>query len=160
MGQPMRKVLPDRVEKGRFDGRGHNGHFFIRCHGKMLCVVCSNGGGWDHVSVSRPSQCPTWEDMAAIKDLFFEDDECVMQLHPPNSDYVNNHPYCLHLWRPQTGAEIAAIMSSAPGLEGIIPYPETPAPIPRPPSWMVGIKQDHNGPLRQLLGPNGELREF
>jgi len=28
-------------------------------------------------------------------------DDVVMQLHPARSDYVNNHNFCLHLWRPQ-----------------------------------------------------------
>ena len=66
-------------------------------------------GGWEHVSVSPCSQkrktCPTWEEMCAIKNMFFENDEAVVQYHPPKSDYVNNHPYCLHLWRP-TNQEI------------------------------------------------------
>lgn len=38
--------------------------------------------------------------MCAIKDMFFGEDERVMQFHPPKSEYINNYPYCLHLWRP------------------------------------------------------------
>ena len=38
------------------------------------------------------------------------------QLHPPESSYVNNHPHCLHMWRP------------------------TNAAIPLPPSILVGVK--------------------
>ena len=41
--------------------------------------------------------------MCAIKDMFFDHEETVMQLHPPVSEYVNIHPYCLHLWRPNNG---------------------------------------------------------
>ena len=26
-----------------------------------------------------------------------------VQYHPPKSEYVNNHKYCLHLWRPISG---------------------------------------------------------
>lgn len=33
------------------------------------------------------------------KDLFWEPHETVMQLHPPESEWISNHPYCLHLWR-------------------------------------------------------------
>ena len=44
--------------------------------------------------------CPTWDEMCAIKDMFFGEDERVMQFHPPKSEYINNHPYCLHLWKP------------------------------------------------------------
>lgn len=24
----------------------------------------------------------------------------VTQFHPPKSEYINNYPYCLHLWKP------------------------------------------------------------
>jgi hypothetical protein len=55
---------------------------------------------WEHVSVSLASRCPTWEEMCLVKSLFWNEEECVMQLHPPQSVWINNHPYCLHLWRP------------------------------------------------------------
>ena len=80
-----------------------------------LCVVVSDGGGWDHVSVSCESRCPTWEEMCAVKNLFFRDDEAVIQFHPKKADYINMHPYCLHLWRAQD------------------------AEFPTPPSYMVGF---------------------
>jgi len=65
-----------------------------------LAIVVSDGEGWDHVSVSLPNRCPSWEEMCFVKDLFFEPHEAVMQLHPPRSEYVNYHKFCLHLWRP------------------------------------------------------------
>ena len=43
-------------------------------------------------SGSRPDPCPTWEEMCFIKNIFWEEEESAMQLHPPKSDYVNNHP--------------------------------------------------------------------
>lgn len=55
---------------------------------------------WEHVSVSLPDRCPTWEEMAYVKSLFWDEEDCVVQYHPPRSEYVNQHPYCLHLWRP------------------------------------------------------------
>ena len=85
--------------------------------GVKLRVVAGSGEGWDHVSVSLPNRCPNWPEMCFIKELFFHDIETVMQLHVPSVDHVNNHPYCLHLWRPL-------------GVE-----------IPRPPAIMVGIKE-------------------
>lgn len=58
-------------------------------------------GGWEHVSVSpcnrKRATPPTWAEMCEIKHMFFEDEEAVVQYHPPKSEYVNNHPYCLHL---------------------------------------------------------------
>ena len=68
-------------------------------------AVWSNGGGWDHVSVSFARRCPTWEEMCKIKGIFFGPDECCVEYHPAEKDYVNVHPYCLHIWRPQN-AEI------------------------------------------------------
>ena len=70
-----------------------------------LVVIASWGLGWDHVSISRSNRCPDWSDMCRVKDLFWDAEECVMQLHPPKSQYRNLHPYCLHLWKPQ-GKEI------------------------------------------------------
>ncbi len=37
--------------------------------------------------------------MSMIKDLFWAKDETVFQFHPKESEYVNNHPNCLHLWK-------------------------------------------------------------
>ena len=62
-------------------------------------IIASWGGGWEHVSVSLARRCPTWEEMCAIKDIFWREDECVVQYHPPKSEYVDCHPYCLHLWK-------------------------------------------------------------
>lgn len=64
-------------------------------------IIISNGAGWEHVSVSpeRKSQTPSWEDMCFIKEQFFNEDESVIEVHPPKIEYVNNMPNCLHLWR-------------------------------------------------------------
>ena len=64
-------------------------------------VICSTGAGWEHVSVApyKKRVVPEWEDMCKIKDIFWKDDETVIQIHPPKTEYVNNVPNCLHLWR-------------------------------------------------------------
>ena len=68
-------------------GDGGNGAFKVFVHGKSFNCIASNGGGWEHVSVSPGSpnrkKCPTWEEMCAIKDMFFEPEETVVQYHPP-----------------------------------------------------------------------------
>ena len=65
-------------------------------------VIWSNGLGWDHVSVSpyKKHIVPSWEDMCMLKDMFFNDEEWVVEFHPAKADYVNNMPNCLHLWKP------------------------------------------------------------
>ena len=82
-------------------------------------VIWSNGGGWEHVSVApyKRSHTPTWDEMCRLKDVFFHDDEVVVQFHPAKSDYVNNVPNCLHLWRPLNEV------------------------MPTPPSIMVGVRK-------------------
>lgn len=64
-------------------------------------IVCSNEAGWEHVSVApfKRTYTPTWNDMTTLKDLFFNDNEAVIQIHPPKEEYVNNISNCLHLWR-------------------------------------------------------------
>lgn len=116
---------PYRIRSGPFgsdDSVGQCGAFWIpnRYRRDMpLTVIASDGNAgellWEHVSVSYPDRCPTWEEMCLVKSIFWDDEDAVMQLHPPQSDWVNNHGHCLHLWRP-TGA----------------------VPIPLPPAWMVG----------------------
>lgn len=76
--------------------------------------------GWEHVSVTvaigRKLRMPTWEEMCFVKGRFWDAEECVAQFHPPESEYVNNHSTCLHLWKC------------------------VGQPFPIPPSILVGIK--------------------
>ncbi len=94
-----------RVDMRRYYGSmgdAKNGAFKVFVGGRSFFVIASSGDGWEHVSVhpKNKKRCPTWDEMCAVKDMFFEPEEVVMQLHPAHSEYVNNHPYCLHLWRP------------------------------------------------------------
>lgn len=84
-------------------GNGNMGCFQIPCPRtqRTITIISSDGDGWDHVSVSLPNRCPTWDEMCFVKDLFFDPEEVVIQLHPAKSKYKNVHPFCLHLWRPQ-----------------------------------------------------------
>lgn len=97
--------LPHKVIWGT---RGNNGAFQFPnpTPGQpSLRVVASNGqgSGWEHVSVSTATRCPTWDEMCYIKSLFWRDREAVVQYHPPKDDNRSYHPFCLHLWRPVNG---------------------------------------------------------
>lgn len=73
----------------------------IHITGLRKCtVVASWAGGWEHVSVCPENRCPTWDEMCEIKDMFWRDDETVIQIHPARRDYVNFMQNCLHLWKP------------------------------------------------------------
>ena len=82
---------------------GNNGIFRVPIDGLEATVIASDGEGWEHVSVSFFNRIPTWDEMCRIKDIFWGEDECVVQYHPPKKDYVNNCKNCLHLWRPTGG---------------------------------------------------------
>lgn len=87
---------------------GNNGHFRLSLRtGVEANVIASDGDGWEHVSVVIPLafRCPTWEEMCEVRQLFWSRHVTVMQYHPPEREYVNVHPFCLHLWR-QIGAEV------------------------------------------------------
>jgi hypothetical protein len=76
------------------------GAYAVRMGKTILRVIASHGMGWDHVSVSLQHRCPTWEEMEYVKRLFFKNDELAMQLHVTPDQHINNHPFCLHMWRP------------------------------------------------------------
>ncbi len=80
---------------------GNNGAFMLSYKDTALKAIISDGMGWDHVSVSTPFRCPTWDEMHYVKRLFWRDDETVVQFHPPKRLYVDDNPFCLHLWRSQ-----------------------------------------------------------
>lgn len=93
-----------RVIRGYFASKPGDPHGAFRVMGpcgEYLTILSSGGDdGWEHVSVSIPRRTPNWKEMCFVKDAFWNDDEVVMQLHPAKAEYVNFHPYCLHLWRP------------------------------------------------------------
>lgn len=51
---------------------------------KPATVVWSNGMGWEHVSVAFANRTPTWDEMSKVKDMFWNEDETVVQFHPKN----------------------------------------------------------------------------
>ena len=88
-----------RVQVGMASYDGMTG--WLTMKGSTFMFVCSWGGGWDHVSVSLRNRCPSWNEMCEVKDIFFRKDECCVEYHPAEKDYVNNYPYCLNIWKPQ-----------------------------------------------------------
>lgn len=116
---------------------GNNGCFHVDspAPGWRLALICSDGteqpenpdAQWEHVSVhayrndGAQLRTPTWREMAFIKDLCWDGEDVVMQLHPRKSQYVNNHPHTLHLWRP------------------------TLLTIPEPPAILVGVLAEREG---------------
>lgn len=113
---------------------GRNGAFDLPSiePGWRLAIIASDGTQdpplpqWEHVSIHAwrdvgtkhgvQERCPTWREMCFVKGEFWDDEDVVIQYHPRKSEYVNCHPFTLHLWRPVNEV------------------------IPTPPSILVGIK--------------------
>ena len=92
-----------------------NGFFVIplskedKTHALVISSCGDKAVRWEHVSArvcvekyhgKLKERCPTWGEMCLLKDIFFKEDEVVVQYHPKKEDYVNIHPNVLHLWRP------------------------------------------------------------
>jgi hypothetical protein len=92
-----------RIRTGKFasdDSYAFNGQFLVPLEGEMFLVQLSDGWGWRHLSVSNAQRrvLPTWSVITRLRDLFFPDDVWVVQMFPPKEEYVNDCPWCLHLW--------------------------------------------------------------
>lgn len=115
-----------RVKKGVLTSDksyGNNGAFVIppsQKNGRWLVAIASDGFGWEHVSIhvikDGKDYTPYWEEMQEMKLIFWDKDDTVIQFHPPESEYVNNHPHTLHLWRSTT-AKIQTPPSILVGIE-------------------------------------------
>jgi hypothetical protein len=94
-----------RIRNGQFastDQEGFNGHFLVPLNGELWHVIISDEFGWKHLSVTNAQRkmMPPWEIMCRLKEAFYGDDEWCVQFHPARDAYVNDHPFCLHIWRP------------------------------------------------------------
>lgn len=98
----------------------NNGMYLIPYRTYKIKIIASSGKGWDHVSVSLDNlkRTPNWDEMCFIKDLFWNKDETVVQFFPKDSEYVNNHQYCLHMWRKH-GVNIELPPSYLVGLRSV-----------------------------------------
>jgi len=112
----MRREFSLRVEAGRCregayasDPGQTYGAFLLHgpCGAPLKILACNADDpsvhGWEHVSVSCERRTPNWLEMSWVKNLFWTEEETVVQFHPRRSVYVNCHPYCLHLWRRVEG---------------------------------------------------------
>lgn len=97
---------------------GNNGLFILpKLHLFRMRAIASDGDGWEHVSVVvlGANRTPNWPEMCSVKNLFWDPEDAVIQIHPARSQHVSYHDLCLHPWRPVDASRLAL-----------------------PPSWHVG----------------------
>lgn len=125
----MRKQVPAKLEIARLAEMSDPGKFdgafqLMGPCGAMVRIVASDAShesaqGWEHVSVSCPNRCPNWLEMCFVKDLFWNDDELVIQYHVPKAQHINNHPHVLHMWRDTLHPHPRMPPSHFVGMQGI-----------------------------------------
>lgn len=97
---PNKFRLRKHVFLGSDESYGNNGFFVFPYKGYEIRVMASDEYGWEHCSVTiNRKQTPSWDMMCFVKNMFWDEEDAVFQIHPPKSKYVNEHEYCLHLWR-------------------------------------------------------------
>ncbi len=121
------KPLPPSEQCYMYGADARNGaYLYPRKKGNLRVIVSDDTGweaagyslpAWEHVSVSLEHRLPTYTEMCWVKNLFWRDDECVVQFHVPKDDHVNYHENCLHLFRV-VGVEFPRPPASTVGPKG------------------------------------------
>jgi hypothetical protein len=84
-----------------------NGFVAERNDKMKVIATCSrelDGKAWLHVSLSYPKRMPSYADMKEIKTMFIGPCAVAYELFPPETELINAHPYCRHLWSPMEGS--------------------------------------------------------
>lgn len=96
------EVLPRVLPVGwRTIERRVDGAKYVHADGLAVIVSAAtelDGRRWLHVSCSRATKLPTWNDLKRVKLAFVGRDRTALQILPPEAKYVNINPYVLHLW--------------------------------------------------------------
>lgn len=75
--------------------------FIFQTHDGIGLISSLNYDGWEHVMVDFGflERLPSYPEMLEIKDIFWDENEITLQIHPSKSEYINICEYALHLWR-------------------------------------------------------------
>jgi hypothetical protein len=79
-------ILSEDVYSGKFRG----------CN-----VMVTKDAGLYHLSLSRKDRLPSYDELKQARYQFLPDVPYVVQIFPPQEDFVNVHDFCLHLWEPK-----------------------------------------------------------
>lgn len=83
------------------DADGFKGFFRFEIDEEIVRCLATSDKGWQHVTVHIVGQDepPTWKFLCQVKDLFWEPDDWVLQIHPPKNSKVHYQKGYAHLWR-------------------------------------------------------------
>ena len=94
------KLIENRVDGVMYQNRSD----------KLAAIVSvakeADGKEWVHLSVSKPSRVPTYDELCKMKELFLGDDLEAYQKFVARKDHINIMPNCLHLWACLEGPQL------------------------------------------------------
>lgn len=61
-------------------------------------VILSIDHGMHHLSISHANRLPTYDELKHVRYTLLKHVKYMAQIFPPTNEFVNVHPYCLHLW--------------------------------------------------------------
>lgn len=70
---------------------------FEKTLGECAIIYAKEADRW-HLSISHPTRLPTYDEVKQARYDFLPDDVYMAMIFPPKSEFVNVHPFCLHLW--------------------------------------------------------------
>lgn len=124
-------------------------------HGEVRILITheedhGSDGRWRHVSTSCEDRLPTYAELGAVRELYFDPEQTVLQIMPPASAWVNEHAYCLHLWQRLDQHVLPRGLHKTVGVVGSIPRDDREKAL-------LANGHDLAAMLRNQLRPRGHL---
>jgi hypothetical protein len=70
-----------------------------------LSVITSRDGGSLHLSIAHPERYPTWDEIVTAWRWYAGPDVEGVMVVPRESEHVNLHSNCFHVWQSACGRE-------------------------------------------------------
>lgn len=77
-----------------------------------------DGNRWLHLSVSHAERLPSYDELAEARRAFIGG-RLAYQIFAPESEHVNIHPNCLHMWAPVDHRPLPDFRNSMGDLWGV-----------------------------------------
>ena len=98
------KYIKMKIQKGLVIIEQREDGYAYECFNGLIVIqseaVEKDGKPWIHTSFSRKSRIPDYRDIKWVKETFVGKEKIAIQILPIESEHVNIHNFCLHLWTP------------------------------------------------------------
>ena len=90
-GSPARPMKLIEVATPFMTGRAYHGP------GGLRVLAARELGEW-HISVSAVGRYPSWDELRDVCWALRPERQFKVIVPPRGADYLNEHPFCIHLW--------------------------------------------------------------